>query len=101
MVCEQTDMQEDVIVQKDDIIFDHCHLVTDYIVIQVCMWTSVTTISVCHVWHVYAHAARLLLLSRAQNSQPVIGKGARRAAAAAAAAAAAQRSAPLRLTSQG
>ena len=67
MVCEHTDMQGDVIVQKDDIIFDHCHLVTDYIVIQVCMWTSVATISVCHVWHVHANAARLILLSRAQT----------------------------------
>ena len=38
------------------------------------MWPSATTMSVSHVCHVYARAARLILLTRAHNSQPVIGK---------------------------
>ena len=93
----ETDIRDDAHVQKDDAIFDHCHLIVAYIVIQVCMWTATITMSVnqSRVTCIREGGERSLL-TRAHNSQPVIGKGARRAAAAAAAVA--QRSAPLRGT---
>ena len=81
----QTEIRGGISVPKDDTVFNHYHFAVDYIVKQVCMSPSTTTMSVCHVCHVYAQAARLILQTRAHNSQPVIGKGARRAAAGAAA----------------